>query len=433
MNIAVVGTGYVGLVSGACFAEFGTTVTCVDIDEKKVASLKAGDIPIYEPGLEAVVKRNVEAGRLNFTSDLESAIRDNLVLFICVGTPQDPHGRADLRSVLAVAGSIGDRIEGYKVIVIKSTVPVGTGDKVEALIRERSGGKHPFSVASNPEFLREGAAIEDFMRPNRVVVGTEDDQARAILEDLYRPLFLIETPIVHTRRRASELIKYASNAFLAVKISFINEMANLCETVGADVHSIARGMGLDQRIGKKFLHPGPGFGGSCFPKDTMALLATAEEFGETMRIVQSAVDVNDERAGRMVEKLRRAVGGSLEGKTIAMLGLAFKPNTDDVRESPALKIAEGLAEAGAKVRAFDPVAYETAVANGFAGKVCENEYDACEGADAIALVTEWNQFRNLDLGKIKELVAAPVLIDMRNIYERKDVEGLGFSYEAVGR
>ncbi len=433
MNIAVVGTGYVGLVSGACFAEFGTTVTCVDIDEAKVASLRTGEIPIYEPGLEVVVRRNVEAGRLNFTSDLGAAIRDNLVVFVCVGTPQDPHGRADLRSVLAVAGSIAEEMNGYKVIVIKSTVPVGTGDKVEALIHERSGGKYPFSVASNPEFLREGAAIEDFMRPNRVVVGTEDDQARAILEDLYRPLYLIETPIVHTRRRASELIKYASNAFLAVKISFINEMANLCEKVGADVHSVARGMGLDQRIGKKFLHPGPGFGGSCFPKDTMAVLATAEEFEEPLRIIQAAVDVNAERPQRMVEKIRGALGGRLEGCTVALLGLAFKPHTDDVRESPALAIAAQLVDEGARVRAYDPVAQDTARVAGFRGEICANEYEACEGADALVLVTEWNQFRNLDLDRIKDTMVRPVLIDLRNIYEREDVERRGYSYDAVGR
>ncbi|MDQ7005984.1 MAG: UDP-glucose/GDP-mannose dehydrogenase family protein [Acidobacteriota bacterium] len=433
MNIAVIGTGYVGLVSGACFAEFGTTVTCVDSDAAKVDSLQAGKVPIYEPGLEQLVARNTAAGRLRFSTDLEEAVRDNLVLFICVGTPQDPHGRADLSSVLAVAGSIAEAINGYKVIVIKSTVPVGTGDKVEALIAERSGGGHPFSVASNPEFLREGAALEDFMRPNRVVIGTEEEQARAILEDLYRPLYLIQTPILHTSRRTSELIKYASNAFLAVKISYINEMAALCEKVGADVHDIARGMGLDQRIGPKFLHPGPGYGGSCFPKDTQAILATAEEFGEPLRIIGAAVSVNDDQPRRMVNKLREAVGGELKGRTVAMLGLAFKPNTDDVRESAALKIAHQVRREGGRVRAFDPIAVETARAAGFDGEIGEDEYSTCRGADVVALVTEWNQFRNLDLQRLKEALARPVLVDMRNIYEREDVERQGLRYIAVGR
>jgi UDPglucose 6-dehydrogenase len=433
MNIAVIGTGYVGLVSGACFAEFGTTVTCVDSDETKISRLIEGQIPIYEPGLELLVRRNVEAGRLKFTTDLTSAVRDNLVVFVCVGTPEDPHGRADLSSVLDVAGSIAEAMESYKVVVMKSTVPVGTGDRVEALIRERNGGRHPVSVASNPEFLREGAAIEDFMRPNRVVIGTEDEQAEAILNDLYRPLYLIETPIVRTRRRSAELIKYASNAFLAVKISFINEMANLCEATGADVHDIARGMGLDRRIGPKFLHPGPGFGGSCFPKDTHAILRTAEELGEPLRLVGAAVSVNDDRPERMLARIKEAVGEPLADRTIALLGLAFKPQTDDVRESPALKVAAKLVENGAKVRAFDPVAAETARTAGFLGELCRDEYHACEGADALAIATEWNQFRNLDLGRIKGILRRPVLIDMRNVYEREDVEAKGFSYTAVGR
>jgi UDPglucose 6-dehydrogenase len=433
MNIAVIGTGYVGLVSGACFAEFGTTVTCVDSDEAKISRLIEGQIPIYEPGLDMLVRRNVEAGRLKFTTDLTNGVRDNLVVFICVGTPEDPHGRADLSSVLDVAGSIAEAMESYKVVVMKSTVPVGTGDRVEALIRKRNGGRHPVSVASNPEFLREGAAIEDFMRPNRVVIGTEDEQAEAILNDLYRPLYLIETPIVRTRRRSAELIKYASNAFLAVKISFINEMANLCEATGADVHDIARGMGLDRRIGPKFLHPGPGFGGSCFPKDTHAILRTAEELGEPLRLVGAAVSVNDDRPERMLARIKEAVGEPLEDRTIALLGLAFKPQTDDVRESPALKVAAKLTEAGAKVRAFDPVAAETARAAGFSGELCRDEYHACEGADALAIATEWNQFRNLDLGRIKGILRRPVLIDMRNVYEREDVEAKGFSYTAVGR
>ncbi|MFN7964335.1 MAG: UDP-glucose/GDP-mannose dehydrogenase family protein [Acidobacteriota bacterium] len=433
MNIAVVGSGYVGLVSGACFAEFGTHVTCVDIDEKKVEALKRAEIPIYEPGLEQVVKRNVAAGRLVFTTDIARAIQDNLVLFVCVGTPQDPHGRADVSSVMRVAAQIAEHINGYKVIVIKSTVPVGTGDKVEALIRERSGGAHPFSVASNPEFLREGAAIEDFMRPNRVVIGAEDEQSSAILQDLYRPLYLIQTPVVAVRRRCAELIKYASNAFLAVKISFINEMADLCENAGVDVHDVARAMGLDHRIGRLFLHPGPGYGGSCFPKDTRALLATAEEFGVESRIVAAAVGTNDLRPSKMAAKVRRAVDGSVAGKTVALLGLAFKPNTDDVRDSPALAIADHLIEDGATVRAYDPAAAETARQAGYAGESCENEYAACEGADVLVIATEWNQFRNLDLDRIKRLMRRPVVVDLRNIYQRSDMEKRGFHYDAVGR
>jgi len=433
VNIAVVGTGYVGLVSGACFAEFGTHVTCVDNDEAKVAALERGEVPIYEPGLEQLVSRNVAAGRLRFTTRLAEAVRDNLVIFVCVGTPQDPHGRADLSSVMAVTRSIAEQMDGYKVIVIKSTVPVGTGDRVEALVREVTGGKIPFSVASNPEFLREGAAIEDFMRPNRVVIGTEDEQAKAILVDLYRPLYLIETPIQATRRRASELIKYASNAFLAVKISYINEMADLCEKAGVDVHEVARGMGLDNRIGRKFLHPGPGYGGSCFPKDTRAILATAEEFGASLEIIGAAVAVNDARPARMVEKIRHVLGGEVRGKTIALLGLAFKPNTDDVRESPALAIAEGLLEQGATIRAFDPEAMQTARAAGYSGELLASEYEACEGAQALVIATEWNQFRNLDLERIKSLLTAPVVVDLRNVYNPADMERLGFEYTAVGR
>jgi len=433
VNIAVIGTGYVGLVSGACFAEFGTHVTCVDNDASKVEALKRGEIPIYEPGLDQLVTRNVAAGRLNFTTDLGAAVKENLALFICVGTPQDPHGRADLSSVMAVAKSIAEQMDGYKVIVVKSTVPVGTGDRVEALVREITKGKIPFSVASNPEFLREGAAIEDFMRPNRVVIGTEDEQARAILVDLYRPLYLIETPILATRRRASELIKYASNAFLAVKVSYINEMADLCEKAGVDVHEVARGMGLDNRIGGKFLHPGPGYGGSCFPKDTRAILATAEEFGARLEIIAAAVAVNDFRPGRMVEKVRVALGGDVSGKTIALLGLAFKPNTDDVRDSPAIEIANGLIAAGAKVRAYDPEAMETGKSGGFAGETCPDEYAACRGADALVLATEWNQFRNLDLGRIKGLLKSPTVVDLRNVYKPADMKKLGFVYTAVGR
>ncbi|GAB4224042.1 MAG: UDP-glucose/GDP-mannose dehydrogenase family protein [Acidobacteriota bacterium] len=433
MNIAMIGTGYVGLVSGACFAEFGTTVTCVDKDADKIAALEAGRIPIYEPGLEALVERNRAAGRLRFTTDLAHAVRDNLVLFIAVGTPQDRRGRADVSAVYRVAEQIADALDEYKVIVTKSTVPVGTGDRIEALIRERTGGAHPFSVASNPEFLREGAAIEDFMRPNRVVIGAEDEQAAAILRDLYRPLYLIETPILLLRRRAAELVKYASNAFLAVKISYINEMADLCERLDVDVHDVARGMGLDRRIGAKFLHPGPGYGGSCFPKDTQAILATAEEHDSPLRIIEAAVRVNEERPAKMVARIREAVGGELAGRTIALLGLAFKPNTDDVRESAPLKIAALLAREGARVRAFDPVAGPAARAAGFDGELASDEYAACEGAHALVIGTEWNQFRNLDLARIRDLLAEPVVVDLRNVYEPERVRELGIRYRGVGR
>jgi len=425
--------GYVGLVSGACFAEFGTNVTCVDIDEKKIEALKRGEIPIYEEGLETLVARNSAAGRLQFTTDVESAIRDNLVLFVCTGTPQDPHGRADVTSIRKVAQSIAKNMNGYKVIVIKSTVPVGTGDMVEKLIRDNTSEQYSFSVASNPEFLREGAAISDFMRPDRVVIGTEDEQSAAILEDLYQPLNLIDTPILKTRRRSAELIKYASNAFLAVKISYINEMADLCEACGADVHDIARGMGFDNRIGRLFLHPGPGYGGSCFPKDTLAVLATGEEFGRPLDIVSAAVKVNRERTKTMVDKVRHALQGDLKGKKLAMLGLAFKPNTDDVRESPALTIARELLKEGASITAFDPVAIDRARADGLECEYAEDEYKACEGADALIIATEWNQFRNLDLARVKSLLNEAVMVDMRNVYEPDDMSEAGFRYVAVGR
>lgn len=432
MNIAVIGTGYVGLVSGACFAEFGTNVTCVDNDPKKIEDLLKGKMPIYEPGLDALVARNVAAGRLKFTTDLAEAVKENLVLFICVGTPQDHDGRADLSYVLGVAGEIADAMNGYKVIVTKSTVPVGTGEKVEKIVSERCKG-YPFSVASNPEFLREGAAIEDFMRPNRVVIGTEDDQAAAILQDLYRPLYLIEAPVISMRRRAAELVKYASNAFLAVKISYINEICDLCEKVEVDVHDVARGMGLDRRIGSKFLHPSPGYGGSCFPKDTRALLATATEYDAKMKIIDAAVHVNDIRPKLMVEKIKTALGGSVEDKTIALLGLAFKPNTDDVRESAALKIAAQLIKEGADVRSFDPAATECAVKAGYKGTCCTDEYDACKGANAMVVLTEWNQFRNLDLKRVKTLLTAPLIVDLRNVYDPKVVKELGFDYIGLGR
>ncbi|HZN02036.1 MAG TPA: UDP-glucose/GDP-mannose dehydrogenase family protein, partial [Candidatus Polarisedimenticolia bacterium] len=359
MNIAVVGTGYVGLVTGACFAEFGVGVLGVDNDEKKIASLKAGKVPFFEPGLEELVGRNMKGGRLGFTTDIKSAVEKSLVIFIAVGTPSDGEGAADLRFVREVAASIAQHMNGYKVVVTKSTVPTGTGAMIRTIIQEKQRHPHPFSVASNPEFLREGAAIEDFMRPNRIVIGAEDPQAIAILKDLYNPLYLIETPFVITNVVSAEMIKYASNAFLATKISFINEVAALSEAVGADVHEVARGMGLDNRIGRKFLHPGPGFGGSCFPKDTLAIQRMAREHGLPGHVVSGVIKVNDEQIPRMVEKITRAVGG-LKGKTLGVLGLAFKPNTSDTRESPAVRIIQEMVQAGASVRAFDPAAMEEA-------------------------------------------------------------------------
>ncbi len=434
MNICVVGTGYVGLVTGACFAEFGPVVTCVDKDENKIAMLRRNEMPIYEPGLDAIVERNVKAGRLNFTTDLAQAVRDCLVVFIAVGTPQSYDGQADLSYVLDVAKTIAENMNGYKVIVTKSTVPAGTGRKVRAVIEAHMKETFPFSVASNPEFLREGSAIEDFMRPNRVVVGVEDEQAGAILKDLYRPLYLIETPFVITSVISSELIKYASNAFLSVKISFINEMAELCERVHADVHDVARGMGLDQRIGKKFLHPGPGYGGSCFPKDTRAILHVARENGMDLEIVKAAVAVNDSRVPRMMEKIRAAVEGGLRGKTVALLGLTFKPNTDDLRESPAIGILEGLLAEGAKVRAYDPIGMPGAEATARDGVAyCRDEYDAAQGADALVVATEWNQFRGLDADRLKAGLRSPVVLDLRNIWEPATMRAKGFRYTCVGR
>ena len=433
MNVAMVGTGYVGLVTGACFAEFGMNVHCVDSDASKIAMLNRGEIPIYEPGLDSLVERNVKAGRLTFSSDLARAVKESLAVFIAVGTPQDAHhGRADLSFVFAVAEQIADAMNGYKVIVTKSTVPVGTGARVKAIVAERTKGKHPFSVASNPEFLREGSAIEDFMRPNRVVIGAEDEQAIAILSDLYRPLYLIETPIVVTKLASAELIKYASNAFLAIKISFINEIADLCEKVGADVHAIARGMGLDNRIGRKFLHPGPGYGGSCFPKDTRALLETAREHGAEVKTVSAAVAVNDVRPSKMVGKIREQVE-TIRGAKIGLLGLAFKPNTDDLRESAPIAIARELIEGGATVRAYDPVGMPGARAMGLEAVFCDNEYDAATGVDALVLATEWNQFRSLDLDRLKSLMRKPVIVDLRNIYEPAEVRGRGFRYTGIGR
>lgn len=434
MNICVVGTGYVGLVTGACFSEFGNPVVCVDKDQSKIDTLLAGGIPIYEPGLEDLVQRNVKAGRLSFSTELAQSIRDSLVVIIAVGTPQGDDGRADLTFVRNVAETIARNLTSYKVVLTKSTVPAGTGQMIRRIIEEKRVEDHPFSVASNPEFLREGAAIEDFMRPNRVVLGTEDEMASAILKDLYRPLYLIETPIVLTDVVTAELIKYASNAFLATKISYINEMAELCESVGADVHVVARAMGLDRRIGPKFLHPGPGYGGSCFPKDTRAVLELARDNGTELRIVEAVIRVNDTRVGRMLEKVTQALGGSLSGKTICQLGLTFKPNTDDLRESPAVALLEQMVEAGARVRVFDPAGMEEFSRVDRPGVACcRDEYEAAREADALVLATEWNQFRSLDFERLKEALTRQVLIDLRNIYEPETMRSKGFEYTGVGR
>ncbi|MBD3868472.1 MAG: UDP-glucose/GDP-mannose dehydrogenase family protein [Acidobacteria bacterium] len=434
MNITVVGTGYVGLVTGACFAEFGNHVTCVDKDESKIDMLLKGQMPIYEPGLEQVVERNVAAGRLSFTTELDRSIREALVVFIAVGTPQGDDGRADLSFVREVARSVAANLNSFKVVVTKSTVPAGTGTMVREIIDENKAEEHPFSVASNPEFLREGSAIEDFMRPNRVVLGTEDEHATAILQDLYRPLYLIETPIVVTNVVTAEVIKYASNAFLATKISFINEMADLCEQVDADIHAVAKGMGLDKRIGSKFLHPGPGYGGSCFPKDTRAILELARDKGVDLQIVSAVIQVNEQRPNRMVEKILAAAGGEVSGKVVALLGLTFKPNTDDLRESPAIEILDRLNGLGARVRVFDPVGMEGAAQVERSEVVyCSDEYDACNGADMLVIATEWNQFRGLELKTILERLREPVIVDLRNVFEPEKMRKLGFRYTGVGR
>ena len=432
MNICVIGVGYVGLVTGACFAEFGIRVTCVDNDQKKINELKQGKIPIYEPGLEEIVAKNVKENRLSFSDNLEDAVKNSLVVFIAVGTPSDPKGKADLRYVKQVAEAIGRTMDGYKLIVTKSTVPVGTGKIIHEIIRKNQKEKFPFDVASNPEFLREGSAIEDFLRPNRVVIGAESDQAVAIMRDLYSPLYLLETPFVITTVETSEMIKYASNAFLATKISFINEMANLCEKVGADVHQVAKGMGLDQRIGSKFLHPGPGFGGSCFPKDTSALAQLADSLGYDFEIVKSVIRVNQRQKKRMVDKILEAVG-SVQGKTLGVLGITFKPNTDDIREAPAIYIIKKLESLGALIKAYDPAGMEEG--RKVLKKVLfqENLYDAGKGADALILITEWNPFRTIDWSKMKSLLKHPVVVDLKNIYEPAKMHQLGIKYYCVGR
>jgi UDPglucose 6-dehydrogenase len=436
MNVCIIGTGYVGLVTGACFAEFGVQVVCVDKDENKIAALEKGEVPIYEPGLEAIVQRNLREGRLTFTSDTASAVRQALVVFIAVQTPTGEDGSTDLSAVEAVAREIGRSMDGYKVVVTKSTVPVGTSSKVRKWIEEElvaAGASQRFSVASNPEFLREGAAIADFMRPDRVVIGAEDSEAIAILKDLYRPLYLIETPFVITNTTTSELTKYAANAFLATKISFINEMANYCERIGGDVHAIARGIGLDKRIGSKFLHPGPGFGGSCFPKDLRSAAYFGREGGDGFEIIEAVIRVNQRQRERMAEKIERALGGDARGRTIAMLGLSFKPETDDMREAPSIHIVRALQARGAVVRAFDPAAMTNAGRELPSLVLCKNEYEACEQADALVLMTEWNQFRMLDLARVRSLLREPVVVDVRNVYEPEAMRRAGFRYESVGR
>ena len=432
MRISMIGTGYVGLVSGACFSEFGHHVTCIDLDEAKIDALKAGKVPIFEPGLEDLVARNVEAGRLDFSTSMAASVAASDAVFIAVGTPsRRGDGHADLSYVFAAAEELAELIYGYTVIVTKSTVPVGTGTKIEAILRERASDRE-WDVASNPEFLREGAAIEDFMRPDRVVVGTDSEQAMTVMRELYRPLYLNETPILFTRRETAELIKYAANAFLATKISFINEIADLCERLGADVQDVAKGIGLDGRIGRKFLHAGPGYGGSCFPKDTLALLRTAEEAGSPLRIVKATVETNDARKKSLAARVVAACGGSVEGKRIAVLGLTFKPKTDDMRDSPSLELIPALTAAGAEVRAFDPEGMETAQPLLPDITYCGDAYETMEGASVLVILTEWNQFRALDLERAGTLMDKRVLVDLRNIYSRGEPQAAGFAYTGIG-
>ncbi|MEE4348723.1 MAG: UDP-glucose/GDP-mannose dehydrogenase family protein [Pacificimonas sp.] len=433
MRLAMIGTGYVGLVSGACFSEFGHDVVCVDKNEKIVERLQRGEIPIYEPGLGRVVERNTGAGRLRFTTDLASAVAEADAVFIAVGTPsRRGDGHADLSYVYAAAEEIARAARDGCVIVNKSTVPVGTGAEVQAIAAKTAPDK-AISVASNPEFLREGSAIEDFMRPDRVVVGVDNEHAEGVMRAIYRPLSLREVPLLVADRETAELIKYAANAFLAVKISYINEMADLCEKVGADVQVVAKGIGLDNRIGPKFLHPGPGYGGSCFPKDTLALLRTSEEVGAPVRLVQATVDINRDRKAAMADRVIAACGGSVKGKRIAALGLAFKPNTDDMRDSPSLDILPRLIEAGATVAAYDPAAMDQAAPMLAGVEMAASAYDALEGAGAAVLITEWNEFRALDLARMKGLMAEPVFVDLRNVYPPEDMRAAGFRYSSIGR
>jgi UDPglucose 6-dehydrogenase len=432
MHIAVIGTGYVGLVTGACFAEFGIGVTCVDKDQQKIQMLEAGKMPIYEPGLDSLVAKNVREGRLRFSTDLKDAVDKALVVFLAVGTPPSGDGSADLTQIEEVAHEIARALGSYKVIVTKSTVPVGAAAYIRKIIGENKSAPCRFSVAANPEFLREGAAINDFMRPDRVVIGCTDEEAIAILKDLYRPLYLIETPFVITTPESAELIKYASNAFLATKVSFINEIANLCDLLGADVHDVAKGMGMDKRIGSKFLHPGPGFGGSCFPKDAKALVALGRRAGYEVQIVEAAMRVNEHQKDSVINRIKQVLP-ELAGKTVALLGLAFKPETDDMRDAPSLRIVGDLQAAGARVRAYDPSAMESAARVLSDVEYCEDEYEAARGADTLIVVTEWNQFRSLDFARLKGVMREPSIVDLRNIYEPEAARAAGFRYTSIGR
>jgi UDPglucose 6-dehydrogenase len=432
MQIAVIGTGYVGLVTGAGLADFGNDVTCVDIDVKKIEALRQGEIPIYEPGLDKLVSKNVKEGRLKFSTDLAAAIKTARAIFIAVGTPPRADGSADLRYVEDVAKTIAQHMNGPKLVITKSTVPIGTGRMIERILAEKGQG-HRGSVVSNPEFLREGSAIEDFMKPDRVVIGASDEESAELMKEIYAPLHSLEIPFVVTNVESSELIKYASNGFLSVKISFINEIAQVCEKVGADVQDVARGMGLDSRIGPKFLQAGPGFGGSCFPKDTSAMADIARRHGYDFQIMEAVLRVNDDIKQRMVTKIVEAAGGSVSGKTVAMLGLAFKPETDDMRDSPTIPIIKGLQKRGATVRAYDPEAMENCKSIFENVTYCEDAYETAKGADILVIATEWNEFRALNLERIKSSLRAPVLVDLRNVYDPKRVRALGYSYTSVGR
>jgi len=434
VKITVVGTGYVGLVTGTCFSEFGVDTTCVDIDEKKINMLNNGKIPIYEPGLKELVEKNVKENRLHFTTNIADSIRDSLVVFIAVGTPPREDGTADLVYVDNVAKAIAENLNGYKVVVTKSTVPVGTGERVRKIINEHKKEDHDFDVVSNPEFLREGSAVNDFLRPDRVVIGANSERAAEVMKDLYRPLFLIETPFVITNVESSEMIKYASNAFLAVKISFINEIADLCERTGADVHRVAKAMGLDGRISPKFLHPGPGYGGSCFPKDTRAITQVARENNMDLEVINSAVSVNEQRPMKMVKKIVESFGGSVSGKQIGILGLAFKPNTDDMREAPSIPIIRELLKQGATIKGYDPASMEEARHDlGDSIAYCKDAWETMEDCDGIVILTEWPQFRNMDLDRVRSLLKQPLMIDLRNVYSPKRMADAGFTYVCVGR
>ena len=433
MRITIVGAGYVGLVSGACFADFGHQVTCVDKDASKISALQRGKIPIFEPDLDRLVQNNVKNGRLDFATDLAGPVREADAVFIAVGTPsRRGDGHADLSYVYAASREIAAALDGFTVVITKSTVPVGTGDEVERLIRETNPSAD-VAVASNPEFLREGAAIRDFKFPDRIVVGTHDERARKVISEIYRPLYLNKAPVIFTSRRTAELTKYAANAFLATKITFINEIADLAEKVGADVQEIARGIGLDNRIGSKFLHAGPGFGGSCFPKDTRALIKTAQDNDAPMRIVEAVLAVNENRKRAMARKVASVFGGTLRGKTVSVLGLTFKPNTDDMRESPSIPLITALQDLGAKIRAYDPEGMEQSKTELSDICYCDGPYSCADGADALVIVTEWEQFRALDLDRLKRAMACPVIIDLRNIYQPQDVIAHGFRYESIGR